>query len=140
MQGSSPRPWLKVLILCAVGYLVIGVGTSVLAGAASSHQLVVAWRLATWVASAVLFGVHINAERSRPGSRPTVVAWRVSSAVALGAAALAAAALARAVVTGQGKPLLLVIALVAWPVLTGVPAFLVALAGAAVLARRREPL
>jgi hypothetical protein len=61
-------------------------------------------------------------------------------AVALGALALAAAAIFHALFSGTGNTRLLAIALVAWPILTAVPAFLVALAVAAALARRKQPV
>jgi len=128
------------MILCAVGYLVIGVTAAALAGGASSNQSRVAWRLAAWLASAVAFGAHINFERSRPGGSPTVTALHAALAVAFGAFALAAAALFHALSSGTGNTRLLAIALVAWPILTAVPAFLVALAVAAALARRKQPV
>jgi hypothetical protein len=136
----SSRPRLKPLILCAVAYLVIGVTTAWLAGGASSNHLRVAWRLTAWLASAVVFGAHINAERSRPDGSPTVTAWHASLAVALGAFGLAAAATVRALSSGTGNMRLHAIALVAWPMLTAVPAFLVALAVATVLGRRKQPV
>ena len=58
-------------------------------------------------------------------------------AVALGGFGLAAAANIHAVGQGTGNQRLLALALVIWPILTGVPAFLVALVAAAVLARVR---
>jgi hypothetical protein len=61
-------------------------------------------------------------------------------AVALGAFGLAAAATVRALLSGTGNMRLHAIALVAWPMLTAVPAFLVAIAVAAVLARRKPPV
>jgi hypothetical protein len=57
--------------------------------------------------------------------------------VGLGAFGLAAAANIHALIAGTGNQRLLALALVIWPIITGVPAFIVALAAAAGLARIR---
>jgi hypothetical protein len=93
----------------------------------------VAWRLVAWAISAVAFAAHIAYDRIRLRSSATATALHASLAVALGAFALAVAAnlhAAAAATPGQGRSRLLV-ALAAWPLLTAVPAFLVALAAAA---------
>ena len=59
-----------------------------------------------------------------------------SNAFALGAFGLAAAANIHALRTGTGNQSLLALALVIWPIITGVPAFVAALLAAAALARR----
>jgi hypothetical protein len=56
-------------------------------------------------------------------------------AVALGALGLAIAANIHALRTGTGNPRLLALALVIWPIITGVPAFIVAFVAAAALVR-----
>ena len=127
-----------VILLGAV-YLAVGLTFAALAGSAGSHQMVVAWRLAAWVISAAAFGAHIWYEHSRLGNAPRTTAWHASAAVALGAFALAVAARIHAHVTGSGNPHLLTFALVAWPVLCGLPAFVVAFAAAAGLASTRRP-
>ena len=127
------------VILVGAVYLVAGVTSAALAGSAASHQMVVMWRLAAWVISAAAFGAHVWHEHFRLRNSPRITGWHASAAVALGALGLAVAARIHAHVTGSGNPHLLTFALVAWPVLAGLPAFVVALAAAAGLASTRRP-
>jgi hypothetical protein len=126
-----------MVLLAAAFYLVAGIGFAALAGAAATHRAVVAWRLAAWAASACAFALHIGYQHSRLRQAPRVTAFHAALAAALGAGGLAGAALLRATATGTGRPRLLSLALVVWPVMTFVPAFLAALAGAAILNRWR---
>jgi hypothetical protein len=113
--------------------LIIGI-----AFAALAREAGVAWRLAAWVISAALFAAHIGYEHARLRSPPRTAALHAALAVALGAFGLAVAATVHAVATASFRGAF-VIALVAWPILTGLPAYLFALALAAALslARRR---
>jgi hypothetical protein len=97
----------------------------------------VTWRLAAWVISAAAFAAHIGYEHVRLRSSPGTTALHTSLAVALGAFALAVAANVHAQVVSSYRPSHAV-ALVAWPVLTALPAFVVALAVAAGLAVARR--
>ena len=118
------------MMLVAVAYVVIGIAFSVLA---SAHHVRL-WRLAAWVASAVVATVHIGYEHQR-GSSPRATALHAAGAVALGAFGLALAANVHwlfAATRGARSPLL---ALLVWPVITAIPALLAALVVAAVLAR-----
>jgi len=118
------------MMLVAVAYVVIGIAFSVLANA---HHVRL-WRLAAWVASAVVAAVHIGYEH-QGGSSPRATALHAAGAVALGAFGLALAANVHwlfAATRGARSPLL---ALLVWPVITAIPALLVALAVAALLAR-----
>jgi len=122
------------MILVAVAYVVTGIGFGALAKSADANHVRL-WRLAAWVASAAVAAAQIGYEHYRLGSSPRATALHAAGAVALGAFGLALAANIHALFAathGQRSPLL---ALVAWPVLTALPAFLVALAVAAVLAR-----
>lgn len=122
------------MLLVALAYVVIGVGFADLAKSPDPEQVRL-WRLAAWVASAAAAAVHIGYEHYRLGSSPRAVALHAAGAVALGAFGLALAANVHWLVTatpGQRAPLL---ALPVWPVITAVPAFLGALAAAAVLGR-----
>jgi hypothetical protein len=85
-----------------------------------------------------VFAAHIAHEhfRLRNTARPT--AWHTSTAVALGAFAVALAANIHDLGSASGYRPRLLIALVAWPVLTAVPAFIVALAVAAGLGVKRR--
>jgi len=117
-------------------YLAVGMASAALAGAAASGEMRSFWRLSAFVISAVVFAAHIAYEhfRLRNPARPT--AWHASSAVAFGAFALGLAANLHDLGSASGYRLRMLIALVAWPVLTAVPAFIVALVVAAGLGKR----
>ncbi len=122
------------MILAAVAYVVIGVVLSVLSRSAGADHVRL-WRLAAWVASAAVAAVHIGYEHYRLGSSPRATALHAAGGVALGAFGLALVANVHWVLAetrGQRPPLL---ALPVWPVITAIPAFLGALAVAAVLTR-----
>jgi len=122
------------MILVAVAYVAIGIVFGVLAKSADADHVRL-WRLAAWVASAAVAVTHIGYEHYRLGSSPRPTALRAAGAVAIGAFGLALAANVHwllAGTPGQHSPLL---ALPVWPVITAIPAFLVALAVATVLAR-----
>ena len=101
----------------------------------TSHVRV--WRLAAWGVSAAAFAAHIAYEHFRMRSPTLSGALRVAAAAALGAFGLAVGANLHALSvasTDQHRRLLL-LALAIWPVLTALPAFLVALAAGSVLTR-----
>jgi hypothetical protein len=99
----------------------------------------VMWRRAAWLVSAAAFAVHIAYEHFRLRHSPRSTAWHVSLAVALGAFGLAAAANFHELWATERYRRAIALALVSWPVVTAVPAFLVALAAAAALARMCPP-
>ena len=134
-MNVSSRSWVRVLMLVAVAYAAIGI---VFAALAVDGNHVRVWRLAAWLASAVVAAAHMWYEQYRLGSSPRPTALHAAGAVALGAFGLALAANVHWLVAGthgQRPPLL---ALPVWPVVTALPAFLAALAIAAVLARFRR--
>ena len=134
-MNVSSRSWVRALLLVAVAYAAIGI---VFARLAVDANHVGVWRLAAWLASAVVAAAHIWYEQYRLGSSPRPTALHAAGAVALGAFGLALAANVHwlfAGTHGQRPPLL---ALPVWPVVTALPAFLAALAIAAVLARFRR--
>src|SRR5262245_1609095 len=94
-----------------------------------------AWRLAAWVASAAVFAVHIGYEHFVERHAPRVIAWHAALAVAIGAFGLAVAGMMHSLATGSAVRTAWLLALIAWPLITAVPAFLAALAAGAVLAR-----
>lgn len=95
------------------------------------------WRAAAWILSAVLYAAHIAHERFRLDNPPRRAALHVAGAVAIGAFLLALSASLRSVLAGapEHHTRLVRIALVAWPVLTATPAFVVALLVGAALVR-----
>ena len=114
-------------MLIGIVYLVVGITFGELG-----------WRLAAWLVSTVAFAVHIGYEHFRLGNSPRWTALHASAAAALGAFGLAVAANVHELLANPGNHRsLLLLALVLWPILTAVPAFVVALAAAAGLARWR---
>jgi len=127
MNASDNKRWLWVLMLFAFVYLAVGITFAELG-----------WRLPAWFVSAVAFAVHIWYEHFRLRNSRHRTALHVSAAAALGAFGLAVAANVHELWANPGNHRsLLLLALVLWPILTAVPAFVVALAAAAGLARRR---
>ncbi len=98
-----------------------------------------AWRLAAWVVSGLAYAAHLGYEHFRLRNPPRRSALHVAAAVALGALGLAVGANVHSlsVPSTPGHRRLLLIALAAWPAMTAVPAFLVALAAATLLGRAR---
>jgi hypothetical protein len=134
MDASGRRSWVRATIIVAVAYAVIGIVFAALDKSTDANH-VHPWRLAAWVASGAVATAHIGYEHYRLGSSPRPTALHVAGAVALGAFGLALAANVHwlfAETHGQRSPLL---ALPLWPLITAIPAFLVALVVAAVLAR-----
>jgi len=120
------------MILVGVAYGVIGIVFAALADA--DHVRL--WRLAAWVVSAALYAAHIGYEHYGLDSAPRATALHVAGAAALGAFALAVAANVHSLFAATpGPQSRLLLAFAAFPVITAPPAFLVALAVAAALAR-----
>jgi hypothetical protein len=132
LKDSGQQRWLSIAILVGVIYLAVGITSGALAAAAASNQVRL-WRWSAFVISGVAFAAHIAYERFRlrNGARPA--AWHTSVGVAFGAFALALAANIHDLGSPSGYRPRMLIALVAWPLLTAVPAFLVALVVAASL-------
>ncbi len=135
--GGGRERWLGAMILVAAIYALVGILSGALAREAASSQMRVTWRFAAFVVSGIAFAAHIAYEHFRLRASPVMTAWHASSAAALGAFALAVAANVHEHFTASSHRGLLVGALVIWPVLTGVPACLVAWGAAAVLSLRR---
>jgi hypothetical protein len=130
--GESPRKsWVRAVVLFGIGYALVGIVFAV----PTTH--VHAWRLAAWAGSAVGYAAHIAYERFRLQNSPGTAALHVALAVALGAFGLAVGANIHSLSTvsaNQHRQLLL-LSLGIWPVITALPAFLVALGTNVVLAR-----
>src|SRR2546428_11385370 len=122
------------MTLVAVAYVVIGIVFGALATSADPNHVRL-WRLAAWVASAAVAGGQRGDEHCRLGSSPRPTALHAAGAVALGALGLAVAANVHSLFAGTRGQHLPLLALVAWPVIPALPAFIVAFAVAAVLAR-----
>ena len=119
------------MIISGVLYAFVGIVFTL----PESH--VKAWRLAAWVVSALAYAAHICYERFRLRNSSPSASLHIALAVALGAFGLAAGANIHSLwvgSTGEHRRLLL-LALGLWPVMTALPAFLVALGASWLLAR-----
>jgi hypothetical protein len=112
-------------------YGVVGVTFAV--PAHGSAFQVRAWRLAAWLVSGVVFPAHMGYAHWRLRTSPVPTALQASLGAALGTFLLAVAATVRVYLAGAGNLPAFRLALVVWPVITVVPAFVVALVVAAQL-------
>ena len=94
-----------------------------------------AWRLAAWMVSGVAYVAHIGYEHFKLRSSPRSTAVHVAVAVAIGAFALAVAGMIHSLSTSSTIRPGWLLALLIWPAVTAVPAFLGALVAGAVLQR-----
>lgn len=131
----------RAVLLLGVVYLAAGIVFGTLAGNTATIQARTAWRLTAWIVSAIAFGAHILYEQVRLRSSPRLTALRAALAAGLGSFGLAVAANIHARSLSPARhSLLLVLSLVIWPVITALPAFVVALIAAVLfdrLVRRR---
>ena len=137
MTASSRARWILAVLVVGAVYVATGLLVPALARSTASDHARVAWRLSAWVISAAAFTMHVGYECVRLRSSTVATAVHASLAVALGAFALAIAAALHAW-TGTTLGHFPSIALAIWPVMTALPAFLVALATAGVIARIRR--
>jgi hypothetical protein len=130
MDKPARQSWIRLAAFLGIWYALVGI---VFARPATHVQ---AWRLGAWVASAIGYAAHVGYERVRLQSSSLASAVHVAAGVALGAFGLAVGANIHALSAGstsQHRHLLL-LSLGIWPVVTAVPAFLVALGANVVLA------
>jgi hypothetical protein len=122
--------WFAWALLAGTLYVIIGVGFAPL-----SVPSVFFWRLAAWTVSAFVYAAHIGYEHFRKFYAPRSTALHVALGAAVGAFGLAAVANVHSLLTGKGNLRLLRLALLIWPLITGVPAYVVAFVFTAVLFR-----
>lgn len=94
-----------------------------------------AWRLAAWVISGIAYGAHIWYEHFRLRNSPRLAAFHVAVGVAIGAFGLAVAGMIYSLSTVSTIRPGWLLALVLWPAVTAVPAFLGAVVAGSVLWR-----
>jgi hypothetical protein len=129
MHASQRQSWVGATLLVGIAYLLIGRGFALPA----DH--VRAWRLAAWLVSGAMYAAHIGYEHFRLRSSPRAAALHAALAVAIGALGLALAGMIHSASAGSAIRPAWLLALVAWPAFTAVPAYLVALAAGAALGR-----
>src|SRR5260370_33342202 len=126
---------LRMVLLLAAAYLFIGITFAEFSDWATTNAMHLMWRRLAWLVSCVGFAAHIAYGQFRLGNSPRTTAMHASIAAALGAGALAVAANVHEWMSASSYRPSIAIALVAWPLLTAVPAFVVAMVAAAVLNR-----
>jgi NADH:ubiquinone oxidoreductase subunit 5 (subunit L)/multisubunit Na+/H+ antiporter MnhA subunit len=130
------RTTVLVVLFVGVAYFVVGYVFGELDDLGVTPRGVFLWRLGAWVFSAGTFAVHLWLEYARFRNTPFAIALHAALAVAFGAFLLAVAATFHAAWIESSAPLWrYYIALVAWPIFTAVPAFLVAVIVATGLTR-----
>jgi hypothetical protein len=128
MTSTEASRWIRASLFAGLAYAVIGVTF----GLPTTHAR--AWRLAAWLASGLVFLAHIGHEHFRFRHRPLTVAWHAALAVAVGGFGLAVAGAAHALYVSSFGPLWF-IALIAWPAVTAMPAFVAAFVVGAALSK-----
>jgi hypothetical protein len=122
--------WFAAFVIAGISYGSIGIVFAL------PSNYVRMWRLAAWGACGIVYLTHIAYERYRLGNRPLVTALHTAAAVALGGFLLAAGAIVHATMVSSHAPYWRFgVALMVWPLITAVPAFLVSLALAFLLPR-----
>ena len=138
MEATVRRRSLHIALLVAASYLIVGIAFAQFSDWATTGEMRLTWRRLAWVVCGVGFAAHIVYEGFRLRNPPHVTAVHASIAAALGAGGLAMAANLHEWRTASSYRPSIAIALLAWPVITGIPAFLVAVVGAALLNRWRR--
>jgi succinate dehydrogenase hydrophobic anchor subunit len=110
------------VITAAVGLLYFLIGW--LFALPATH--VQAWRYAAWVVCAFVFVAQIGYERLSRGSAALALASRAGLASAIGGLGLAIAATIHDYMTRSAIRPGMFIALIVWPLITGIPAFVAA--------------
>ena len=128
MPVLNRQSWLSTAAVVGVLYGVIGI-----VFALPSNQVHM-WRLGAWAASAAIYAAHIAYEHFRLRHSPRRTASHVAVAVAIGGFTLAVGAAIHSLFAPPNYARSrFALALVVWPVITAVPAFLVALVVSGVL-------
>lgn len=127
--------WERVTLVVGILYGVIGV----LFALPTSH--VIGWRMAAWICSAALYAAHLGHEHFRLRNSLLWGATHVALAVALGGLLLALSATIHKALAGSSAPYSrYILALVIWPVITALPAFVVGIVAGALLRMMRRAL
>lgn len=135
MNASVRRRSLRLVLLLAATYVLIGIAFGEFSDWATTSAMRLAWRLLAWLVAGVGFAAHITYGHFRLANLPRTIAMHASIAAALGAGGLAVAANVHEAMAASNYRSSMAVALVAWPLLIAVPAFAVAMVAAAALNR-----
>jgi hypothetical protein len=138
MDAPDRKHWVRAALVVGVTYAAIGIAFSVFGSWSASSSGHLTWNRLAFLASGIVFAFHIAYEHFRLHSSVRPTAARVSIAVAIGAFLLALKANIHDLGSATGYRPRVLIALVAWPLLTAVPAFIVALVVASGLTFKRR--
>src|ERR1044072_140320 len=127
MSPFDRKYWVAAVLIVGVSYFLVGFVFAGLARWSALNLSAVAWNKLALVVSAIAFALHIGYEHFRFQHRPRTIAWHTALAVALGAFGLALAANIHDLGSPAGYRPRMLLALIAWPLVTAVPAFFVAL-------------
>lgn len=119
------------MVYCGVAYFAIGVGSAIFSNPVAARDLQALMRLVALSLGILVFSLHIRYEISHWSGSPRITALRSSAALAGGTFLLAVYAVLYALINGTRSPRAMLLALVIWPLVTGVLGFLVALTAAA---------
>ncbi len=131
MTTTAGKEWFLATILAGVLYFLVGYGFAAFARWSTFGWAAITWNRLAFLFSAMVFVTHTGYEFFRILNSTWRTAWHVASAVALGAFGLALAANIHDLSSPGGYRAKLALALVAWPLITAAPAFVVALVVAA---------
>ena len=126
------------MIFVGLVYFIVNIAFAELAGRAASSTMHVVLNRLGFVVSLVAFAAHISYDHLRLGNPPRTTASHVALAAGLGAFGLALAANVHGLWVGSNRQRSLAVALVVWPVITALPAFVAAFAAAVGLAFTRR--
>jgi hypothetical protein len=128
---SRLQPWVRATVLLGLLYALVGITFA----APDTH--VRFWRFAAWAVCGVAYIGHVAYEHFRLRQTPRLAAVHIAAGAALGAWGLAIGANINSLLTESSAQVqrLLLIALVVWPLIVAIPAFLVSLGITTILAR-----
>ncbi len=138
MHDSPRQRRLRIAVLAGVLYAGVGIASAYLAGAAASDQMQFFWRLTAFVISGTVLAAQVAYEHFRLRNAARVTARHASLGAAIGGFLLALKANIHDLGSASGYRPRMLVALIAWPLLTSVPAFIAALVMAAVLGLKRR--
>ena len=125
-----------LVVLAGVLYFVIGYVFGELDDLAVSERGLFLWRLGAWAASALVYAGHIWFEYANLRNSPRATVLHVGLGVAFGAFLLALLATLHALLVSSSAPMSrYLVALIAWPIFTVVPACVVAFLAVTLLTR-----
>ena len=127
-----------MVLLLAAAYLLTGIVFAAFSDGARTNAMHLLWRRLAWLVSGVGFAVHILYGHFCLRNLPRATAMHASIAAALGAGGLAVAANLHEWTTATSYRASIALSLVAWPLLTIIPAFVAALLAAALLNQWRS--